>query len=191
VSIAKSWLERKQYPASWVFMVNRLARRFTDITSVLADVADRVAADYPPSPNIPVPRSVRVEFHQTDGFSLATSLESADLVFLDPPFHPDAEGDWRRLAGTCLWLAEREVPFVAWYPFYWPTRPQWLVDTTRCEAWEVAWAPCGPKPSQNLKGCGMLVSTQVVSALRRGEEELKRVSACLGSEFRVRYPAAV
>jgi len=135
--------------------------------------------------------SVSVEFQQADGYTAATTSEKADLVFLDPPFHPDAETDWRKLAGSCLSLAERDVPFVAWYPFFWTTRPQWLVDTTRCEAWEVMWAPCGPKRSQNLKGCGMLASSQVVPGLQRAERELRRVSSCLGSEFRVRYPAAV
>lgn len=190
-TITKAWLEVNRYPASWVQVVDRLAKRFTRVRAVLADIAERVAADYPPPADVPVPPNVTVEFRRADGYAVAESLEKADLVFLDPPFHPSADADWRKLAASCLSLSERNVPFVAWYPFYWHTRPQWFADTARCEAWEVAWAPCGLKPSQNLKGCGMLASAQLVPALQDAERELKRVSSCLGSEIRFRYPAAV
>jgi 23S rRNA (adenine2030-N6)-methyltransferase len=190
-TIARSWLKRSLYPAGWLLVANRLAARFTRVRAVLADVAELVASHYPPSADVAVAPNVHVEFHLEDGYSVAASLERADLVFLDPPFYPDADADWRKLAETCLILAERDVPFVAWYPFYWHTRPQWLVDTTRCQAWEVAWAPCGPKPSQNLKGCGMLGSPSIVLALQHDRQELQRVSYCLGSEFRVRYPNTI
>jgi len=189
-AVARSWLASNRYPASWVIVVDRLAKRFTRVRAVLADLADQVAAHYPPR-GVLVPSNVVVDFKQADGYAVAASIEEADLVFLDPPFHPNANADWQKLARSCHSLAERGVPFVAWYPFYWPTRPQGFADIARCEAWELGWAPCGSKPSQNMKGCGMLASAQLVPALRSAERELKRVSSCLDSEIRVRYPAAV
>lgn len=191
MTVAASWLQQHLYPASWVIVVNRLAGRLGNVKAILADISEEVAAAYHSLAEVGIPPNVSVEFHQADGFEIAAGAENADLIFMDPPFYPDAEMDWRKLADTCLHLAERNVPFVAWYPFHWPTRPQWLTDTTRCEAWEVAWAACGLKPSQNLKGCGMLASAHVAPALRNAEQELKRVSSCLGWEFRVRSPAAV
>jgi 23S rRNA (adenine2030-N6)-methyltransferase len=115
-TIARSWLKRSLYPAGWLLVANRLAARFTRVRAVLADVAELVASHYPPSADVAVAPNVHVEFHLEDGYSVAASLERADLVFLDPPFYPDADADWRKLAETCLILAERDVPFVAWYP---------------------------------------------------------------------------
>jgi 23S rRNA A2030 N6-methylase RlmJ len=188
---ARDWLRAKRYPASWLFVANRIGKRFTSAHISLSDVADRVAASYPLTDNLRVPSNVAVEFRQTDGFGLVADLESADLVFLDPPFNPVANDDWRRLAGACQQLAQRAVPFVAWYPVYWPSRPQWLADTTLCSGWEVSWATFGPKPSQNLKGCGMLASESIVPLLREAEQDLRRIATGLRSEFRIRQPKTV
>ena len=189
-AVARRWLALNRYPASWVMVVDRLAKRFPKVRATLSDLADSVAADYPPR-GVHVPPNVDVDFRQADGYVVAASLEEADLVFLDPPFHPSADADWQKLAASCRSLAERGVPFVAWYPFFWPTRPQRFADITRCEAWEITWASCGAKPSQNLKGCGMLASPQLVPALESAAQELKRVSFCLDSAIRVRLSAAV
>ena len=57
---------------------------------------------------------------------------------------------------------------------------------TRCDAWEVLWATCGAKPSQNLKGCGMLVSDDISVVLRDSLAAFEILPACLGWEFRIR-----
>lgn len=188
-SIASTCLAKNQYPASWVFVARRLSRRFAHVKMVLVDHADHVAAQYPPPPDARIPSNVRVYFRQEDGYDVAERLEDADLVFLDPPYHPDAKKDWRRLGEVCRALALRQISFVAWYPFYWPTRPQRLSDFTKCEAWEVTWVQPGPRPSQNLKGCGMLVSDELAACLPGFEEHLGKVAAYMNSHIVKRRPA--
>jgi 23S rRNA A2030 N6-methylase RlmJ len=184
------WIRRNQYPAGWVLVANQLAKRAKSVNVELADTSDDVAQAYQNGRPLPVPVNVRVTFSQSDGFDLAINARAPLLVFLDPPFSPDRELDWRRLAGTCMHLTEQGVAFLAWYPYSWPTLPNWLVETTKCETWEVLWAKCGPKPSQNLKGCGMLASHGIGALLHRLESVLKPLPVGLGWEFRVRKPAA-
>ena len=161
-AVARDWLARKRYPASWVFVADRLARRFQHVEIDLFDSSSHVTAQYGASGALCIPNNVRWRFHQADGYVEAARLNTADLVFLDPPYSPDAQKDWLRLRRACQSLMSHRLTFAAWYPFYWPTRPEELRDSTACEAWEVTWAPCGPKPGQNLKGCGMLVSPGLV-----------------------------
>jgi hypothetical protein len=83
-------------------------------------------------------------------------------------------------------LRDQGIAFLAWYPYSWRTFPNWIVDTTKCERWEVLWAQCGAKPSRNLKGCGMLVSEDVSAALHKVRSMLEPLPACLGWDLRIR-----
>ena len=183
------WLRRTEYPASWVLVANRLAGRAMTVDVRLADISKDVAQAYEVSKALPVAENVRISFTESDGFALAINVDSPSLVFLDPPFR-DREREWQLLAGTCMYLAEHGIPFLAWYPYSWPTFPDWIVETTKCETWEVLWAKCGAKPSQNLKGCGMLASGSVSALLHQAQSALKPLPACLGWELRVRRQTA-
>ena len=187
-SMMETWLGRRQYPAGWVLVADRLSQRFARVEIVLFDDADRVAAQYPPASDVRVPANVQLLFRQADGYASVERLEGADLVFLDPPYYPVAQNDWNRLSRTCRRLRSLGIPFAAWYPFFWPTRPRKLVDSTGCESWEVTWDPCRPKPSQNLKGCGVLVSDSVAVLLPRLHGVLRELSTCMKWDFRVRRP---
>ena len=188
LSVAREWLQTKQYPAGWVFMASQLAKRFTEVEVELFDTSDEVASTYPPARDMRIPGSTKIEFRQEDGYAAMKKLAGPDLVFLDPPFHPDAKSDWRLLAHVCTSLSSRHTDFVAWYPFYWHTKPQELSNRTKALAWEVHWASCGPKPSQNLKGCGMLVSNNLVSIMQNLQTELTRMAGCMQSELFIRQP---
>ncbi len=188
-TVAREWIRKNRYPAGWVFVTNRLAQRFKSVQVCLTDLSENVAAQYPASAGLFLP-SVNITFQKKEGFALAAGLKRADLVFLDPPFHPDAVSDWRTLGTTCLKLETTGIPFVAWYPISWPTRPQVLVDTVECEAWEMQWAKFGAKHSQNLKGCGMVVSGNLPPMSDDTHQELQRLAACLGAEIKVRRPMA-
>ncbi|MGE3274177.1 MAG: 23S rRNA (adenine(2030)-N(6))-methyltransferase RlmJ [Vicinamibacterales bacterium] len=183
------WLRRNEYPASWVMMANRLARRAKTVAVELADTSDQVAEAFEGRPSSLVAENVRVQFHRGDGFELAINVDRPSLVFLDPPF-ADREREWQLLAGTCMHLKEQGIAFLAWYPYSWHTFPNWVVETTGCATLEVFWAECGEKPSQNLKGCGMLMSPQVAMVLREVPSALVAVPACLGWALRARRPAA-
>lgn len=182
------WVSRNEYPSSWVLIANRFATRAAEVDVRLADTSKDVAYALEHSHKY-VAENARVDFSNSDGFELAINVDAPSLVFLDPPFR-DREREWQLLAGTCIYLAERGVPFLAWYPYSWHTFPNWIVETTRCDAWEVLWAKCGPKPSQPLKGCGMLASQGMSALLQQLQSLLTPLPACLGWEFRVRRPAA-
>lgn len=186
-AIAGEWLCTQQYPAGWVFAADRLARRFEHVDVKLFDTSDDVAERYRRLrlSELRLPSNVRVKFRRQDGYAAAERLEAADadLVFLDPPYHPDSEKDWRRVRDVCRTLGK----FAAWYPFYWPTWPRKLSDDTGCRSWEVTWADLGAKPSQKLKGCGVLISDDL--ALPNVEENLRQFAERIGWKFSVRGPA--
>ncbi len=175
-AMATGWLASNRYPASWVFVAERLAKRFQHVEIDLFDSDSQVKAQYGAPRNLRIPNNVRWRFRQADGYDEAARLTNADLVFLDPPYSPDAQKDWRRLRDACVTLMSNRTTFAAWYPFYWPTRPEELRDSTTCEAWEVTWARCGPRPSQNLKGCGMLVSPKLAALLPRIHADIRAVA---------------
>jgi hypothetical protein len=100
------WVRRNEYPASWVFVANRLAARAQAVDVELADTSDVVEQACNPRRALPVSQNVKINVRKSDGFDLAIEVASPTLVFLDPPFSPNRELDWRRLAGTCLHLAE-------------------------------------------------------------------------------------
>lgn len=191
-AIAEEWLRTRRYPAGWAFAADRLARRFEHVEVKLFDTSDDVAERYRRPSDLRVPSNVGVKFQQQDGYAAARRLEAADadFVFLDPPYYPDSSKDWRRVGDVCRSLAERKLKFAAWYPFYWWKRPAKLSDSTRCRGWEVAWAACGPKPSQNLKGCGVLVSDDLSAFLPKNiEDDLREFAARIGWKFSIRRPA--
>lgn len=185
-AIAREWLCTQQYPAGWVFAANRLARRFEHVDVKLFDTCGKVAERYRRPSAVLVPSNVCVKFEQQDGYAVAERLEAADadFLFLDPPYSPAAK-DWKRVGEVCRTLSERKVTFAAWYPFCWPTQPRKLSDYTGCRRWEVAWAACGPKHSQNIKGCGVLVSADL-AALPDVEGSLSKFAERIGWKFSVR-----
>ena len=141
----KPWLSRHEYPASWVLVANRLAARAKSVSVELADTSDAVAKAYGQWKCSALADTVGVNFSKSDGFELAKNTDPPTLVFLDPPFE-DREREWQLLARTCVYLRDHSIPFLAWYPYSWRTFPNRLVETTRCETWEVLWAKCGAKP---------------------------------------------
>ena len=175
LGMARQYVDELRYPAGWVFFACALAPRVSKLSVNLCDLSPDVAGQYSSLPADLHPDNVSVEFSQVDGYSHLDGV-NADLVFLDPPFHPDADADWAAVGKACLKLRKRGIPFPAWYPFYWPSRPRGLVEATSEEAWEVAWAASGEKPSQNLKGCGVLVSSSLVPLLESAQQELQKVA---------------
>jgi 23S rRNA A2030 N6-methylase RlmJ len=96
LAMAAAWVRSGQYPAGWVFVVDRLAKRFPQVRVELSDLSDSVAVCYGPTRFRGIPSNVDITFVQTDGFAVAAGVERAALLLLDPPFYPDAEADWHR-----------------------------------------------------------------------------------------------
>lgn len=124
-------------------------------------------------------------FCQDDGFTRAVDKNDKDLTFLDPPFSPNAarDRDWNSLAETCKKLKCQDQSFAAWYPFFWPTKPLKLLERTQCEAWQVLWSDCGAKPSQDLKGCGVLLSDNLAKLVKGRNRELAELAGSMGWEL--------
>ena len=192
VDAARNWFP-EQYPASWVFVAGRLARRFKNVRVTLFDTSEDVAAHYQPDIDVStlrLPDSVRVKFRQENGYD-AARREAADLVFLDPPF--SATEDWRLLEDACQNLVSRNIVFVAWYPLFQDTDStclQKLSDSTKSSAWEVVWEN-RPSEKKGLKGCGMLMSNDLASLLQDNKDELITIAKCMGSEMFICQPSGV
>ena len=197
VDRAREWLRSQQYPAGWVFVAERLARRQFSVETTLFDTSDAVAKRYRPQPDARIPENVKVGFRHQDGYSGTEELHAADadFVFLDPPYQRQ---DWRRLGKVCRTLGTRRVTFAAWYPLFASGPPQKLSDSTGCTGWEVVWPKKGsPAPNydidrmpvQELKGCGMLVSDTLSELLPGIEGSLSAFAARLGWKFSIRHPA--
>lgn len=189
ISVVREWLKTEQYPAGWVFMANELAKRFKKVEVGLFDTDDKVAATYPPLEEKRISNSIKVNFRQQNGFEFVDKISGADLIFLDPPFYPNAESDWRLLTNVCTSLNLSHSDFVVWYPFYDSTKPQELTDRTMSFAWEVHWPPYGSERSQDLKGCGMLVSRNLIPLMRNIETTLNGMAGCMKSKLITRQPA--
>jgi 23S rRNA A2030 N6-methylase RlmJ len=185
-TIAASFVRKQSYPAGWRFVADHLATKCSHVDVVLTDQAKAVFARYEASSPISPFKNVTVRFEQADGFSRMPHASQADLIFIDPPYHPNADLDWKAVGTACNKLNKDCSSFLAWYPIYWETKPQHLVDMTGCSSWEVRWAQDGPKPSQNLKGCGMLASADLSQiSIQAG---LPTLASCLGGRFQVRRP---
>lgn len=174
---ARPYLVDCQYPSGWSFFANSIGSRVESLSIDLCDTSIEVAELYKSPPDGLMPSNARGTFHKTDGYSYLEDVD-ADFVFIDPPYSPNAEADWLALARICNGLKRRNIPHLAWYPIYWPTKPDRLMKMTSGCGWEVSWKKFGGKPCQNLKGCGMLVSEDLVPIMRSAIPELDEI-ACL------------
>ena len=188
--IASSHVTNRQYPAAWWFAMTRLTLRSRYVNLTLTDTAEDVAHRYDERYLPVLPANVSLSFSRDDGFRRVEDLSEADLVVLDPPFSPDAAADWKRIAVASRQLVKRQIKFLAWYPLFSVSNPKRLVDATDCSGWEVIWAQFGPKPSQNLKGCGILASPELVETFQRSRNSLKSLASCLGGNLNVRLRTA-
>jgi 23S rRNA A2030 N6-methylase RlmJ len=185
--IASAFVRSECYPASWWFVADRLASKCRHVDVLLTDLSEVVADRYTTAAPS-VAQNVTISFEQANGFLRVRDTSQADLFFIDPPFHPDAKADWKALRTACKALNEDRCSFLAWYPIYWETEPQRLVDTTGCLCWELTWAQFSQKPSQNMKGCGMLASADLSKLDIK--MDLRSLAGCLGGSFHVRRPSA-
>ena len=184
--VASSFVRNHTYPSGWWFVANRLSARCQHVEVALTDEAQLVAVRYEVSSLPDIPANVTFCFNQEDGFRRLESVNNADLVLVDPPYSPDAAADWERTALACRSLMERHIPFLVWYPVFWHTKPKRLVTDTGCSAWKLTWAQISPKPSQNLKGCGVLASPGLNEILQGAARSFEALASCLGGTFQIR-----
>lgn len=174
---AKSLVANNTYHSGWLFFATAMSPRVHTLSIQLHDTSPEVAKLYGGSLRDLMPSNAKGVFSSKDGYASLENIE-ADLVFLDPPFVPD---DWGALARACRRLKQREIPYLAWYPIFWPTKPAQLVSATCQPGWEVMWREFGTRLCQNMKGCGMLVSDDLVPVIASARPELETIARHMGS----------
>jgi 23S rRNA A2030 N6-methylase RlmJ len=151
--LVRPYLPALQYLGSWLLIASLMKHRSIPFQLHACDISDEVANIFD--------RTVQRFGHagrcwhaSVDGYEYATKGSPFDIVLLDPPYHPDAEKDWNSLRRTIRAISSSCATVAVWYPIYWPTKPQELIDSTGMVGHELLWAEFGDKPSQNPKGCG-------------------------------------
>ncbi|MDE0513006.1 MAG: 23S rRNA (adenine(2030)-N(6))-methyltransferase RlmJ [Gammaproteobacteria bacterium] len=176
--VKKYWPEK--YPSGWLIVANVLAERYKRVQVSLFDNSELVEGYYSDKDlcNLKnrgyLPENVEVTFCKDDGFTRAADNKDKDLIFLDPPFFPDADKDWNSLTETCKELKCQDQSFAAWYPFS-GTKVRELLERTQCEAWQVSWPDC----ESNLKGCGILLSDSLATLVKGREQCLKDLTGSM------------
>jgi 23S rRNA A2030 N6-methylase RlmJ len=102
--------------------------------------------------------------------------EDADFVFMDPPFSIDSRNDWRNMIDAAESLRERQVPFAIWYPCTRSGYPDDLVRQTGCTSVEVWWDTWEGPQSQTMRGCGMLISPELLPIVEAASNDLKAIA---------------
>lgn len=186
VARAADFVRNGEYPAGWFLAAERLLHRCERIVVTACDNSTAVAEAYA---DFQAPVGVTCDFLCADGYEEARNAD-ADFVFLDPPFSSDSRQDWRDMAQACTLLGRKKIPFVVWYPCSGSSKPQELVDGTGCAALEVWWDEYAAPQSQSMKGCGMLVSPDLMSIMESAAGELGLLAESLRAQrWGVRYPS--
>lgn len=173
------------YFGSWALVARFVADQGISSVIEICDTSNSVA-DAISNTNPPESILRSVIFHHADGFHMLSEVNSPDLVLIDPPYHPNADADWRRATESLNRLKQRGIPALLWYPVYWPTRPNRLVKDCDCVGFEALWAEMGTKPSQNQKGCGIVAIGAANEHIQRSQDKLRCLAAAFGAGFSLR-----
>jgi len=152
------YLAASQYLGSWLLIASLLKDRSIPFQLHACDISDEVAASFDRTAQ-QFGHAGRCWHSPFDGYKCATAGNPLDLVLLDPPYYPNADKDWTSLRRTVRAISSSCTTIAVWYPIYWPTKPQELIDATGMVSHELLWAEFGDKPSQNPKGCGFAFKT--------------------------------
>ncbi len=174
----------KDYPGSWALVAQHLRTLAIPYKLNLYDtsnaVATSIAQDYSSA------FADDMEFLQSDGFSAVEASDQQNLVLIDPPYTPDADADWRACHAAARSLNGRNIPYLIWYPVFFPTKPQELVDAAGWPGFEVSWAHIGSKPSQNMMGCGVIAAFTCAKILASITGALEAIAGALRGRFEIR-----
>ena len=178
------YTQSQSYLGSWSLLSEHLGKKDGLSCSFHLFDTSSCVAEWFQSAALPSP--VRISYLQGDGFKgIHSIMEKPDLVLIDPPYKPEATSDWHRVNDTVLYLLEAQFPFLAWYPLFGSINPQHLVDSTGRCTYEVQWPL---NQSQNLSGCGMIVSPVCEMILTDNSEMLAILANVLNGDFRIFRP---
>lgn len=172
------------YPSSWSQVAEYARSQGRSVTLELFDTSEEVSQAVGD-------QGESVRFSRSDGFESILRSPPADLTLIDPPYHPIAKQDWANVRRCISSLLEQRARWLVWYPIFSHTNPSLLVQHASLPGFEVMWHRVGPKPSQLLKGCGVVADRLTSSEFEAQQPVLLSMSERLGGEFHLRLPSGV
>lgn len=163
-----------EYPASWVQVLGLARRIGCELEVDLYDTSPQVRAAVARWPH----GGRHVHFSATDGLAAVLQSPPADFTLIDSPF--DARDAWDRINQCIGHLRSRSARFMIWYPISWPTKPDFLVKQAGTSGVEVHWQEMGSKPSQTMKGCGIVVDEKTFDGLVRHGSSIEKLASAMG-----------
>ncbi|MGE0640858.1 MAG: 23S rRNA (adenine(2030)-N(6))-methyltransferase RlmJ [Thermoanaerobaculia bacterium] len=169
------------YPSSWSQVAEYALGQGGSITLELCDTSEEVARAVGK-------QGASIRFSRSDGFESVLNSPPADFTLIDPPYHPDSKRDWASVRSCISSLLAQQTRFLAWYPIFSHTNPSVLVQHAKLPGFEVLWHQIGPKPSQLMKGCGVVADDLTASEFTMQRQALQSLGEKLGGAFHVRSP---
>ncbi len=173
------------YRGSWLLVADYLGRRRHRASLSLHDTDPAVARRLQLFSGIP--HTQRLRFRCGDGYAALRRCGSWDLVFIDPPYSPDAALDYRRVAVASRSLASRHITFLAWYPLLESSHGWFTATGVR---YELLMPQVGKVGRRGLTGCGMLAGGRAARSLAGHRGALAALATHVGARFRVRPDAS-
>ncbi len=173
------------YRGSWLLVADYLERHRQTASLYLHDTDRAVARRLRVFSG--VPHSQRLCFRRGDGYDALRRRGNWDLVFIDPPYSPDAVLEFRRVAAASRSVASRHLPFLAWYPLVGSSCGEFTAAGAR---YELLMPRVGQVGRQGMAGCGMLAGGRAARLLTGHRGELAALAAHVGARFRVRPDAS-
>ncbi len=168
------------YPGSWRWVLSLARSMGRTVDLRLFDTNPCVIQAIPTT--LP---GATVEIEQGDGYRGAPRCPSADLIFVDPPYAPDAEREWQRVMELSARLEEIGVCFLIWYPLFLKSGPAVPTVIRRYARFEVDWGSSGG-PIRGLRGCGLMACKEAAHALAKMSDELNVLAGVLGGRSAIR-----
>lgn len=185
--VAAPYLQRNLYLGSWLLAAEVLKRRNIEFRIHGCDVATEAEAAFRNlGPEVAFEGSY--QFTRGDGYAVAARGEPQSLVFLDPPYSPDAEQDWQTLARLIPDLKSSADVVAVWYPIDDRTERQLLLASCSLLRHEVSWEQSTEDLHETMTGCGFGIWAGEELELQETEQTAHGVAETLGGTYATRVP---
>jgi 23S rRNA A2030 N6-methylase RlmJ len=178
-------LDMSEYLGSWALIATVLADRHVEFELLGCDLSSEVRRRFEENASSFM-GSGSCRFTQADGYKIAGSCSGLSLVFLDPPYWPDADKDWQALCGVIPNLQSSNDTIAVWYPIYGHTEPEGLVSACGLTGYEIRWADEDSSSDDVLKGCGLGIVSQRDLDLSEVQPTACEVARILGGRYSIR-----
>ena len=167
--VVASYLRRDLYPGSWLLAAEILKNRNVPFRIHGCDISPEVSKAFRDlGPDIA--QSNCYEFTRGDGYGIASRGEPQSLVFLDPPYSPDADRDWQALARLMPVVKTSAEVVAIWYPIEDGIHRQPLLTSCGLLRHEISWQHSSEGWREKMTGCGLAVWARQELDLQAAEQ---------------------